>query len=776
MVYKSLYFFYFSFFLMCVSANISADVSTQEIALIRHNSMNSAVTLSTVGDLPRKTVDEYLSLLNPNGSFSDTNSTIEVMTGRLLFLAQAFQNDPAWKGNIHLKTNLYSATQFWLDNDPGNSGWPNGAFEEPRAMVSIGLCLYDAIQSDKTNSPEMAAQLDTLLNGIIEWANAVWTVHITGGGFEGANVAYRLFAMIGQAAIADDPQRFNNITNGIAKTFIVGGNDIFYTGRHSDESWHQHNGGGGQSYWLGYGKDWLNRTRDAGVKMKNTRWALNNTQLNIFADCIIDGWQWFYYRDQGVYSVGGRHSLIKNALIDNDYISKQIDYLRNLAGENNLIRNSELETVKIRMDRPYTWWPSFNASKYFKASDLMICGKENYYVAVKMLSNRTAGPESGNGAGKKNYCFGEGSTIILNSAKEYVNARIGWNYRAIPGTTVEQKSGSLPLVEWGVNGNSDNEFAGGISDGHYAACAFKLNRAYSYSTVTANKSYFFFNNEFIALGSKINKHPPYPGDEVWTTIDQPEREADITYFLDGKLNTIPLAESVQTNFNNIKNGAWFHHGNKGYIIFPDNDGVNIKLWAENRSGDWHDLDDRYNPGDMQTVNIFQLSVNHEINPQNKKYAYLVNPNIELEDMSNYWENIPMAILENSEEIQAVKNNSNLAQLVFYSPGEIAVDNNLTVSVDRAAVVMLSKNLDTLQITLADPNQKETQIVMNVSAELSCETNIFLDLANNTTEIIFDLPQGLFRGKSVTYNFEIIPEPFTFFNFLFFLLYYAKNRN
>jgi len=125
MIYKILYPFYISFCWMFISANIFANVSTQELAeikLIRQNCMSTAISLPPVGDLPRKSVDEYLTLINPDGSFSDTSSTIEIMTGRLLFLAQAFQNDPSWKGNSHLKTNLYSAVQFWLDNDPGNSG------------------------------------------------------------------------------------------------------------------------------------------------------------------------------------------------------------------------------------------------------------------------------------------------------------------------------------------------------------------------------------------------------------------------------------------------------------------------------------------------------------------------------------------------------------------------------------------------------------------------------------------------------------------------------
>ncbi len=566
--------------------------ATSEVSDIRNDLINWAVTYRKVGDEPRKTVAEYLALLNSDGSFSDKSSTIDVMTGRLVFMAQAFKDDPSWKENIHLKTNLYTAVQYWLNHDPGNSGWTAGCFNEPSSMDSIGLCLYNAIQQDKIDHPEMTSQLDTLVSGMVDWANAAWTVASEGETFAGANIAYRLMGMIGRAALANSPEMFNEISNIVASTFTVG--DYHALGRVADSSWHQHNIGGGQEYWQGYGSDWLNITRNSCKYMKDSRWKLTSSQLNIFADCILDGWQWQIYRYQGAYPLGGRHNLIKNALYSN-YIVGQIYLLRNYAGSETLIRDDELQLAKERIENSgnSSSYPSFDASKFFYRSDLMIHGRPYHYVAVKMLSNRTSGPESGSGLGKKNYYMGEGSTMIFKSGDEYKNARVGWNFRAIPGTTVEQRAGSLPLVNWGLNAGSDNTYAGGVSDGHYGLCAFQLERSYYYSRTTANKAYFFFNNEFAAIGSKINKNPSSSYD-VWTTIDQPERKTDITYSIGGKfLHTISLSTDVQMNFNDITNGAWFYCNDKGYIIFPDSNGVNIKLWAENRVGDWYDLDDRY---------------------------------------------------------------------------------------------------------------------------------------------------------------------------------------
>jgi len=730
--------------------------TTSEVALIRNRLMDWAVSLPAVGDLPRKSVSEYLVLLNPDGSFSDTPADIDVMTGRLLIMAQAFKSDPKWKNNIHLKTNLYSAVQYWLNNNSGNSGWTDGCFKEPAAMDSIGLCLYDAIQYDKTNHPESAPYLDKLTDDMVKWANSAWTINDSCHFFLGANITYRLMGMIGRASLADSPEMFNDISNIIDSTFTIG--KLYDTGIFADGSWHEYNVDGGQNYWLGYGRDWLNLTRKSCEYLKGTRWGLTDSQLNFMADSIIDGWQWLVYRNQGVYSLCGRHNLLKSALRDNGFMIGQIDSLKKLAGDGIILRTNELKQVRTRMANSSLSFPSFNKSKYFFKSDLMIYGRPFSYVAVKMLSNRTSGPESAKGEGKKNFHFAEGSTMIFRTGDEYLNARVGWNFRAIPGTTVEQKKDSLPSSDFGTHANGLNAFAGGISDGNYGICAFQLYRANNYAKVTANKGYFFFDNGFIALGSEIKKRPPYRNNEIWTTIDQPERKSDITYFINDKLHTIPLNKSVKLDFTNITDGAWFFCNNKGYVILPDKNGVNLKLWAENRTGDWHDLDIRYNPGDKQAVNIFQLSINHLTKPKNARYAYLVFPDITEKNLSNCYTNLPVRILENSDSVQAVQLiNSNITEIAFYKPDSLAVTKSLTVSVNKPAIVMLHKFKNKLDVSISDPTQYEEEIAMNINAKLSGGTNVVWDSETGCSRITFSLPQDIFLGKSVNQSFLITPK-------------------
>ncbi|RLD11941.1 MAG: hypothetical protein DRI44_02415 [Chlamydiae bacterium] len=751
---------FFTASLLIISAtNIFAD-TTSDVAIIRDRLINWAQAYQPTGDIPRKSVAEYLKLLNSDGNFSDAPSTAEIMTGRLLFMAQAFKNDSKWKGNLHLKTNLYSAMEFWLDHNSGNSGWSAGCFSEPAAITSIGFCLYDAIQNDKTNSPENAARLDKLLNKIVEWANSAWTINNSVQFFHGANITYRLMGMIGRAGLSGSPEIFNDISNLVASTFTVG--KLFDTGRFADGSWHEYNVDGGQNYWLGFGKDWLSLTLKYCAYLKGTQWELTDEQLNILADGILDGWQWQVYRNQGIYSLCGKRNLLKSALQDNGFMVKQINLLQKIAGDGVLVRDKELEQVKNRMSHPEMSFPSLNASKYFYKSDLMIHGRSNHYVVVKMISNRTIGPESYKGEAKKNYHFGEGSTMILRSGNEYKNARVAWNFRAIPGTTVEQKTGSLPDVDFGSHANSFNAFAGGISDGHFGLCAFQLHRASYYNTVTANKGYFFFDNGFLALGSKIRKHPPYQGNEVWTTIDQAERKTDISYFTgDDLIHTISLNSNSQLSFTNITNGAWFYCNNKGYILPPNKKGVDLKLMAENRTGDWHDLDKRYPTGDIQSVNIFQLSISHQKMPKNNKYAYFVFPDMSEEKLKKMFKHLPVKILENSDSVQAVQV-SNITEIVFYKAGKIVTKSpfikgnmgDLTISVDKPAIVMLGQTGRKLNISISDPTQYREKIIMTINKKLKGGNNIIYNSKTGNSKIMFSFPQDIYLGKTVTQEFEI----------------------
>ena len=167
------------------------------------------------------------------------------------------------------------------------------------------------------------------------------------------------------------------------------------------------------------------------------------------------------------------------------------------------------------------------------------------------------------------------------------------------------------------------------------------------------------------------------------------------------------------------------------------------------------MDVRYSSGDTQTVNIFQLSINHFDKPKNVKYAYLVLPNIAEEKMMDYYKNVPVKILENSKNIQAIQlSDSIITEIVFYKKGSIAITESLKISVDRPAIVMLQKYDNQLNLSIADPNQYEEEIIVTVNAKLEAGKNIVYNPKTGNSRITFTLPQNIYLGKTIHQNFVI----------------------
>ncbi len=96
--------------------------------------------------------------------------------------------------------------------------------------------------------------------------------------------------------------------------------------------------------------------------------------------------------------------------------------------------------------------------------------------------------------------------------------------------------------------------------------------------------------------------------------------------------------------------------------------------------------------------------------------------------------------------------------------------NLTVAVDQPAIVMLHEFDDKFGISIADPNQDLSQIVMTINAKFADETNIVWNPLTGNSEITFTLPQGIYLGKRVNQSFVVIPESTSMFCLLFLIFF------
>ncbi|WP_122348149.1 MULTISPECIES: chondroitinase family polysaccharide lyase [unclassified Bacteroides] len=162
----------------------------------------------------------------------------------------------------------------------------------------------------------------------------------------------------------------------------------------------------------------------------------------------------------------------------------------------------------------------------------------------------------------------------------------GWDWVHVPGATVLNMSlddivKEAKAFEWAKF--SPQYFSGGVSlekkHGVYGMIYNDIRQAYDYDNgrkwlgvkLSANKSYFFFDDEIVALGSAINNtHADY---DAHTTLFQNElASADTPLYVNGEAKTGLFVEETQTT--NVPCYLTDAVGN-GYVI-PDAKGLTVK--------------------------------------------------------------------------------------------------------------------------------------------------------------------------------------------------------
>ena len=376
-------------------------------------------------------------------------------------------------------------------------------------------------------------------------------------------------------------------------------------------------------------------------------------------------------------------------------------------------------------------------TKHFFTSDIMVHRDSTSYISVKIPSSRNFLFEIGNYQDLKGYNLGYGFTQILTQGTEYKNIEPVWNWSRLPGTTT-------PLDTLYLNSNAQNKgafyspkgtnsFGGGVSDSTNGIMAFTG----TYNGVTATKSYFFFGGAMVCLGTGIRS--AYTGHTV-TSVNQTVASGTINFNKRGKEYT--YFGGTETFSNTLQ---WVYHNNVGYY-FPSQT-ANVVISDTSQSGNWYNINHTSSTAINQ--NVFSIWFDHGINPFGSSYQYIVVPNISATSFSN-WVN-PYTVLSNTNNVQCVKDSTlNLYGIVFYKSGSITLDNGVTVSVDKAAIVMISGALvagNPIKVSVEDP-----LYTANNTITVTLQQNLTKTLATK-------MPNGNYLGSTISTTFlanEILP--------------------
>lgn len=350
-------------------------------------------------------------------------------------------------------------------------------------------------------------------------------------------------------------------------------------------------------------------------------------------------------------------------------------------------------------------------NKVFAGMDRVVHLRKGWGLGLSMNSTRQSYYEAHtyNYENGKGWYTAEGMTYLYTDDPFHYGEGY-WptvNMHRLPGTTVdaglirEDQSG----YSWNPLTYSSKSWVGGASDGEYGLAGMEQD-AWG-ASLTSKKSWFFFDDEVVALGAGITSADSRP---IHTIIEARKLKKDGSNPLSVNGIVQPAKRDSQTvSFNQTK---WIHltgnvaNSGIGYY-FPE--GATVKSLREARSGRWSDIN-RFNfpSGDPIITNSFQqLWFDHGTNPTNAAYAYVLLPNKAEKEVAAYAANPHISIIENSAAAQAVKEKRrNITAVNFWNDRltSIRLDKSSFLRCNKKASLLLKEAASELTLSVSDPTQ------------------------------------------------------------------------
>lgn len=304
--------------------------------------------------------------------------------------------------------------------------------------------------------------------------------------------------------------------------------------------------------------------------------------------------------------------------------------------------------------------------------------------------------------------------------------------------TAYRKPGSSFYQEVSKKGLVD--FVGATTDGEFGVAAFDFKSVHD--PLTAKKSWFFFDNEYVGLGTAIQSSAEYP---VNVTINHALLHSGVVVSANGKTQTLDKGSRL------LSQVSWILHDSVGYL-FPSPAAVHVG--NQQITGNWRMITHQSWATDEPVVtNIFSAWFDHGNKPSNAEYAYIVLPSTSQTALVAYSKKSGLRILSNTAEIQAVQEETTgLTEVVFYKAGKIKLTDNIELTAKSPSIVMLKmKGGSVTGMTVSDPTQKLSSLQLEINAPFNISVTGGRAAWNKETGIStvdVELPKEGFAGKSV----------------------------
>lgn len=368
---------------------------------------------------------------------------------------------------------------------------------------------------------------------------------------------------------------------------------------------------------------------------------------------------------------------------------------------------------KLLADETITSASSYIYSHEYGSMNRTVHHTEEFGMGISKSSKRIATFELLNNENKKGWNTGYGMTNLyntdMNQYKDGYWATID-PYR-LPGTTVDIGTRDASSNQYGDGeGTPSNSWVGGVTlSNTFGTSGMQLQTLRKAgSTLTANKSWFMFDDEVVAVGSNINSKDSRNAETIVENrkIDS-EGISQLT--INGEVYNGALNDK-----QNIEQAQWAHLGSTiegasiGYY-FPSP--TPLTILKEKRTGNYNQI----GTGNQEHTNYFTtMFIDHGVMPTEQKYAYAIVPNVTSEQMEVYAKAPSFQVVANENTLHAVKHlEHNILAANFYLDKPQQVEN---LYVDGNAAVMIKKDEHYLEIAVADPTMERSQVVVELLGE------------------------------------------------------------
>ncbi|MBB4843650.1 hyaluronate lyase [Paucibacter oligotrophus] len=347
--------------------------------------------------------------------------------------------------------------------------------------------------------------------------------------------------------------------------------------------------------------------------------------------------------------------------------------------------------------------------------------RDQFLWSVAMFSPRIGSFEAGNGENPRGWYTGTGATTLLTAdASQYIDGY--WatvDMRRLPGVTSDGWLGTAG--NFASYPNARNWVGGAALPvwGQVQGMQFDYSRLVgtekTFSPVSGSKSWFAFGDTLIALGSAISSTGSAAVETILDNRKLINPDGSDALTLDGVAQPVGLGSDAVVGARAAYLSQPGLNTGIGYYLpeLPGGPAPSLRVRRESRSGSWQDIN-ASNPAEPLSRNYLSLALQHGVQPNGARYAYVVQPGLDANQFASYVAAPGLELLTLDANAHAAwDGRSSMGAATVWNDGVTTVNRmgQPWLCADRKSAVLLREADGQLQLALSEPTQVATGSLM-----------------------------------------------------------------